>query len=344
MPDAARVTAGPPASGILAELREGLSRPQKELPPKYFYDVRGSELFEAITRLPEYYLTRTERALLERWMPAWMDALRPRSLVELGAGSAAKTRIVLDAMRAAGSAERYVPVDVSAEFLAGTAERLRAEYPGVEVVPAVADISAEFHLPRDLPRPTLHAFLGSTLGNFAPAEAVALLGHVRRAMAEGDRFLLGVDLRKEPARIEAAYNDAAGVTAEFNRNMLRVLNREAGADFDVDAYEHRAFYNRREHRIEMHLVASRPQAVTVPGVGTIRLYAGESIRTEISCKHDRASIAAMFSAAGLAVAEWETDPEGLYALVLARPVDRGRAEATPPVPLPHPDPAPPPWP
>lgn len=305
---------------MLAELREGLARPQKELPPKYFYDVRGSELFEEITRLPEYYLTRTERALLERWMPAWTAALRPRSLVELGAGSAAKTRIVLDAMRAAGEEVTYVPVDVSAEFLADTAARLRAEYPGVEVVPAVADISAEFELPAGLPAPTLHAFLGSTIGNFAPDQAVALLRRVRAAMRPSDRFLMGVDLRKDPARIEAAYNDARGVTAEFNRNMLRVLNREAGADFDVDAFEHRAFYDRDAHRIEMHLVSPDARTVTIPGVGGIGLRAGESIRTEISCKHDRESVARMFAAACLGVEAWETDPDGLYALVLGAPV------------------------
>jgi L-histidine N-alpha-methyltransferase len=304
---------------MVEEVREGLSRPQKELPSKYFYDVRGSELFEEITRLPEYYPTRTERALLERWMPEWTAALRPRALVELGAGSAAKTRVVLDAMTAHGGTE-YVPVDVSADFLADTAEALRGEYPGLEVVPAVADISAEFELPAGLPEPTLFAFLGSTIGNFAPDEAAVLLRQVRRAMRPGDRFLLGVDLRKDPARIEAAYNDARGVTAEFNRNILRVLNREAGTDFDTDAFEHRAFYDREEHRIEMHLVAGAPQTVHLPGAGEVRFAAGESVRTEISCKHDRASVDALFAASGLAVERWETDPDGLYALVLGAPV------------------------
>lgn len=307
-----------PSGPMLADLREGLSRPQKELPPKYFYDTRGSELFEEITRLPEYYLTRTERALLERWMPEWTAALRPRALVELGAGSAAKTRIVLDAMEAADRGATYVPVDVSAEFLADTAAGLRAEYPGLDVVPAVADITEDLDLP-GLPEPTLFAFLGSTVGNFAPGEAVALLRRVREAMRPGDRLLMGVDLRKDPARIEAAYNDAQGVTAEFNRNMLLVLNREAGTDFDPDAFEHRAFYNRDDHRIEMHLVASAPQTVHVPGMDPVRFAAGESVRTEISCKHDRASVEEMFSAAGLAVERWETDPDGLYALVLGSP-------------------------
>ena len=301
-------------AGVLDEVRDGLSRAQKELPPKFFYDERGSELFEAITRLPEYYLTRAEAALLGRWMPEWLDALRPASLVELGAGSAVKTRLILDAIPAA---EVYVPVDVSADFLESTARRTRDEYPRLEVRAVAADFTAAFALP-GLPHPTLHAFLGSTIGNFAPEDAVALLRATRGRMGTHDRFLMGVDLRKDPSAIEAAYNDAAGVTAEFNRNMLRVVNARTGADFDVDAYEHRAFYHRTEHRIEMHLVSSRPQTVTVPGAGRWTMDAGESIRTEISCKHDRASIGALFAAAGLRVERWEDD--GLFAIVLGAPV------------------------
>ncbi|HEX8246210.1 MAG TPA: L-histidine N(alpha)-methyltransferase [Longimicrobium sp.] len=311
-------TLSPAAAGMRAEIREGLGRAQKELPPKYFYDERGSELFEEITRLPEYYLTRTERALLQRWMPEWIGRLRPRSLVELGAGSAEKTRIVLDAIRDAVGAAAYVPVDVSAEFLEATALRLSAEYPTLNVVPVVADMTAGFALPPDLPSPTLHAFLGSTIGNFSPGEAVALLGRVRARMRPGDTFLMGVDLRKDPRVIEAAYNDAAGVTAEFNRNMLRVVNTLAGADFDPGAYDHLAFYDTTDHRIEMHLVARTPQTVTVPGAGEFTVTAGETIRTEISCKHDRASVTGMLTAARMRLAEWETDENGLYAILLAR--------------------------
>lgn len=311
-------TLSPAAAGMLAEIRDGLSRPQKELPPKYFYDERGSGLFEEITQLPEYYLTRTERALLQRWMPEWIGRLRPRSLVELGAGSAEKTRIVLDAIRDAVGSAAYVPVDVSADFLEAAALRLSAEYPTIDVVPVVADMTAGFALPPELPRPTLHAFLGSTIGNFAPDEAVALLGHVRRRMRPGDTFLMGVDLRKDPRVIEDAYNDTAGVTAEFNRNMLRVVNALAGADFDPDAYDHLAFYNTAAHRIEMHLVARAPQTVTVPGAGTFRVDAGETIRTEISCKHDRASVARMLAGAGMRLDAWETDDDGLYAILLAQ--------------------------
>lgn len=313
------VTGVVPDPAIVREVAEGLSRTPRELPPKFFYDERGSRLFEEITQLPEYYLTRTERALLERLMPAWIGALRPRALVELGAGSAEKTRIVLDAIAAASPSAVYVPVDVSAEFLDQTAERIGAAYPSLDVVPLVADITDAFALPQGLPGPTLHAFLGSTIGNFAPGAAVELLTRVRTRMAEGDRFLMGVDLRKDPSFIEAGYNDARGVTAEFNRNMLRVVNAQAGADFDVDAWEHRAFYDRQAHWIEMHLVATRGQTVTLPGHGAFRFGAGESIRTEISAKHDRGSVDAMFAAAGLEVQRWETDADGLYAITLAAP-------------------------
>jgi L-histidine Nalpha-methyltransferase len=305
---------------MVAEVAAGLAAPQKELPPKYFYDHRGSVLFEEITRLPEYYLTRAERALLQRWMPRLVPALGSRSLVELGAGSAEKSRIILDAMRAAGTAEVYVPIDVSAAFLRETAEQLRREYPGLTVTPAVADIAEELNLPRGLHSPALFAFLGSTIGNFYPPAAIRLLTRVRGAMRLGDRFLMGADLRKDVAVIEAAYNDAHGVTAAFNRNMLRVLNHELDADFDPDAFEHRAFYEPESHRIEMHLVASRAQVVHLPGIGVVRFAPGESIRTEISSKYDVPSLAALFAAAGLKLESWKTDAEHRFALVVGAPV------------------------
>jgi L-histidine N-alpha-methyltransferase len=320
----AAVRAARPARGdnarMLAEVGAGLSAPQKELPPKYFYDQRGSELFEEITRLPEYYPTRTERALLKGWMPELTAQLGTRTLVELGAGSAEKSRIILDAMRAAGTAELYVPIDVSATFLSLTAATLRREYPGLTVEPAVADISEELNLPRRMPRPALFAFLGSTIGNFYPPAAIRLLGRVRAAMAPTDRFLMGVDLRKDIARIEAAYNDSAGVTAEFNRNMLYVLNHELGANFDPLSFEHRAFYEPVAHRIEMHLVSTRAQQVTIPGLGEIRFAKGESIRTEISAKYDRASVSELFDAAGFRIEAWPTDPNTPFGLVIGAPV------------------------
>jgi L-histidine N-alpha-methyltransferase len=304
---------------MLAEVAEGLSSPQKELSPKYFYDQRGSELFEAITRLEEYYPTRTERGLLEAWMPSLIRRLGSRALIELGAGSAEKSRVILDAMHAAGSAELYVPIDVSATFLSQTAARLRREYPRLAVEPAIADISEELTIPRRVPHPALYAFLGSTIGNFYPPAAIRLLGRVRAAMEPGDRYLMGVDLRKDPARIEAAYNDAGGVTAAFNRNMLLVLNHELGSDFDPSAFDHLAFYEPVAHRIEMHLVSRRAQLVTVPGVGAIPFDAGESLRTEISCKHDRESVAQLFEAAGLEIEAWRSDPDSLFALVVGAP-------------------------
>jgi L-histidine N-alpha-methyltransferase len=305
-----------PNPRMLAEVAAGLSAPQKELPPKYFYDHRGSELFEEITRLPEYYPTRTERALLQSWMPDLIAELGTRSLVELGAGSAEKSRIILSAMRRAGSARAYVPVDVSASFLNQTAARLRREYPGLAVEPVVADIAEEFSSPSGLPAPVLYAFLGGTIGNFYPPAAIRLLGRVRAAMTRRDRFLMGVDLRKSITRIEAAYNDSQGVTAAFNRNMLLVLNHELESDFDPGAFDHRAFYEPVTHRIEMHLVSRVEQQVRVPGIGLVDFDQGESIRTEISCKHDRHSVAELFGAAGLRIEHWRPDPEVLFALVV----------------------------
>jgi L-histidine N-alpha-methyltransferase len=304
---------------MIADVSAGLARSQKELPPKYFYDARGSALFEEITRLPEYYLTRAERALLLRSARPLVGELRPRTLVELGAGSAAKTRILLDAMRATGCGEVYVPVDVSAEFLEATAGQLRAEYPGLRVTPAIADIGHELGLPNHLPRPILFAFLGSTIGNFDEPSAHELLLRLRAAMAPFDRLLLGADLRKDHAVLEAAYNDSGGVTAAFNRNVLQVLNRELGADFHPARFAHRAFYDADQHRIEMHLVSTVDQTVRIPGVGDVRFENGESIRTEISCKYDRRAIARLLRGARLGLEHWLAKA-GEFALAVAMPL------------------------
>lgn len=308
---------------MLQDVMEGLSMPQKELSPKYLYDTRGSEIFEEITRLEEYYPTRREQALLERTMPTWVGELRPRSFVELGAGSARKSRVVLDAMEAVAPGCLYVPVDVSAEFLHETAARLRAEYDGLRVEPAVADMTGPMALPDDPPEPTWYGLLGSTIGNFDESQAASILRRIARRLRETDRFLLGVDRAPGPhkttERLERAYNDEAGVTAAFNLNVLRVLNRELGADFDLGAYEHRAFYDPGEARIEIHLVARSDQEVTIPGGGAIRLGAGESIRTELSHKYDRSRVDRMFAAAGMTVDRWAEDDDGYFALVLGRP-------------------------
>jgi L-histidine N-alpha-methyltransferase len=253
-------------------------------------------------------------------MPSLIPELGTRALVELGAGSAEKSRIIISAMQAAGTANRYVPIDVSASFLNQAAAQLRREYPGLSVEPVVADIVEDFERPRGLTHPALYAFLGGTIGNFYPPAAIRLLSRVRHAMEGDDRFLLGVDLRKDVSRIEAAYNDAQGVTAEFNRNMLLVLNHELGANFDPAVFEHRAFYERANHRIEMHLVSTLEHEVRIPGIGLVPFAAGESIRTEISCKHDRASVAELFLAAGLRIETWRPDPEALFALVVGAAV------------------------
>ena len=303
---------------MVDEIRAGLSCSPKEVSPKYFYDHRGSELFERITELPEYYPTRTEREILEAWMPERIPGLNVRALVELGAGSGEKTRVILDSMLAAHSPIVYVPIDVSAEYLKASAGRLRVEYPGLKVLPTVADLADPIVLPRGLLGPHLFAFLGSTIGNFRPKKATALLRRIHAAMDRDDFFLLGVDLRKDVAVLEAAYNDAEGVTAEFNRNMLRVLNRMLGADFDLDAFRHRAVYNADAHRIEMYLVSTRDQNVTIPGIGVVRFRLDEPLRTEISCKHDRESIASLFAAADLRLAEWKTDANEWFALALAQ--------------------------
>ena len=305
-----------PNPRMLFEVAAGLSAPRKELPPKYFYDHRGSELFEEITRLPEYYQTRTERAILEAWMPELIPELGTRALVELGAGSAEKSRIIITAMRAAGTADLYVPIDVSASFLDQTAAQLRRDYPGLTIEPAVADIAEGFERPRGLPHPAMYAFLGGTIGNFYPPAAIRLLSRVRAAMTSEDRLLLGVDLRKDAGRIERAYNDSQGVTAAFNRNMLLVVNHELGANFDAAAFEHRAFYEPINHRIEMHLVSTFEHEVRIPGIGLVPFAAGESILTEISCKHDRHSVAELFESAGLHIQIWRPDPQGLFALVV----------------------------
>jgi L-histidine Nalpha-methyltransferase len=315
---------------MLAEVRAGLidgaAAGQRTLPPKYFYDHHGSELFEEITRLPEYYLTRTERALLHARVPAWVEAIRPRALVELGAGSAEKTRTILDAMQRAAPAVTYMPVDVSVAFLDETAARLRLQYPRIEIEPVVADFVAGERLPLAAPHPILTAFLGSTIGNLEDAEAIRVLSSLRMDMEAGDQLLLGADLVKDRTIIEAAYNDRRGVTAAFNRNMLVVLNHELGANFGAQAFAHRAFFDETAGRIEMHLVAMSEQHVSIPGVGRIVIPAGESIRTEISNKYTRERLVHILDSAGLGLTSWETDDAGGYALLLASPLQLARRE------------------
>lgn len=304
---------------LLSEIGAGLARRPRELPPRFFYDERGSRLFERITRQPEYYLTRTERTLLHGAATRWVRSMEPRSLVELGAGNADKTRTILDAMTAIHADAVYVPIDVSAAFLEESARRLRDSYPRLQVEPLVADITRPLQLERTLPGPVLAAFLGSTLGNFDDGAARALLAGLRSLLHAGDRLLLGADLRKDRATLEAAYNDAEGVTAEFNLNMLRVLNLTLGANFDPTAFRHVARWNPEKGRVEMLLVSVRLQAVHIPGLPAIHLEAGEEIRTEISSKYDRPRLERILSAAGFDMEQWATDAEQRYAVLLAAP-------------------------
>jgi L-histidine N-alpha-methyltransferase len=307
------------ARQVLADVRDGLSRTPRELPAKYFYDERGSELFEDITRLDEYYLTRAEREILLACAGDIARSTGAATLIELGAGSAAKTRILLAAMQSVVGAVTYVPVDVSEEFLDQTRAALERENPALRVLPLVADISVSLELPQTPAGPRLFAFLGSTIGNFDWPGAVGLLRRVRAQMRSEDRLLLGTDLRKDRATLEAAYNDAAGVTAEFNKNILRVMNAELGADFDPDRFAHHAPYNDEHHRIEMHLHSIGDQVVHMPGLPAIELRDGESIRTELSHKYDRDAVDVLAEAARLRIAEWFTDGERRFALSMLAP-------------------------
>ena len=304
---------------MLEDVRAGLCRPgQKELPPTYFYDERGSRLFDEITRLPEYYATRAEHALLEERAAEIIQLTAARALAELGAGTATKSRTLLRALTALGPAQ-YLPLDVDGETLAATATALREEFPALEVIPVVADMREDVAV-HGTRHPLLYAFLGSTIGNFEPLAARGLLQRIRATLRPTDRLLLGVDLIKDASVLHAAYNDTRGVTAEFNQNVLRVLNRELDADFDVDRFDHRALYEAGASRIEMHLVSQCDQRIRVPGVGDIHIAQGESIRTEISAKFDRHSTAAMLQTAGFRMTEWMTSAGAQVALAIAEPV------------------------
>jgi L-histidine Nalpha-methyltransferase len=300
------------------DVLDGLTRPFKELPPKHFYDARGSELFERICELPEYYPTRAERGILRAQADAIIAATGAGELVELGSGSAEKATILLDAMERAGTLERYIPFDVSASAVEEASEQLIERYEGLSVEGVIGDF--ERHLGRIPPSgsvPRLVALLGGTIGNFPPGTRRTLLQSVGGLLGPRDRLLLGTDLVKDLAVIEAAYNDSAGVTAEFNRNVLHVLNRELGADFVPEAFEHVAFFDRRHEWIEMRLRASRACTVWIADLDLrVDFAAGEDLRTEISCKFTRPRVEADFDAAGLALDGWYTDADQWFALSL----------------------------
>lgn len=305
-------------ASLATDARHGLALDQKELPPKYFYDERGSLLFEAICELPEYYQTRTERSILEHYAGELVARYQPGALVEFGSGSSAKTRILLDAMSASGSLRRYVPIDISREILLRAAEDIVREYPELLVDAVIADFNEPLGL-EAVDERALIIFLGGTIGNFRRPDAVAFLRGVASSMRPGDLFLLGIDLVKEPAIINPAYNDAAGVTAEFNLNVLHVLNRELDAAFDVDAFAHYAFFNPTESQIEMHAVSLRDQSVRIEALDmAVQFARGETILTEISRKFTHAAARSMLFEAGLEPVETRTDPAGLFSLCLAQ--------------------------
>jgi L-histidine N-alpha-methyltransferase len=312
----------PPSSyleRLRADVRAGLTAAPRSLPPKYFYDKLGSELFDQITRLPEYYPTRTERSILDACAPEIAALSRAETLIELGSGTSEKTRLLLDALSAGGTLRNFVPFDVDAAVLKHASEAVAADYPSVDVHAVVGDF--EHHLgllPRNGRR--LIAFLGSTIGNFEPSERAEFLTAVRATLAPGDSFLLGTDLVKDQSRLIAAYNDAAGVTAAFNRNVLAVINRELGADFDLTAFDHVALWDPDQEWIEMRLRSTRAQAVHIPPLDLdVSFAAGEEIRTEISAKFRREGVLRELARAGMRVVRWWTDPGEDFALSLSIP-------------------------
>jgi L-histidine N-alpha-methyltransferase len=301
------------------DARAGLMASPKTLPPKWLYDENGSELFEKITQLDEYYPTRAERSILVAVADEIAAATGASTLVELGAGAADKTRLLLDALRAAGTLRSFVPVDVSETALIEAAHRVLADYPGLSIRAVVSDFEEHLGLP-DPTGPRLVAFLGGTIGNLLPGQRAAFLASVRARLGPGDAFLLGTDLVKDPGVLHAAYDDAAGVTAAFNKNVLAVLNARLGANFDLSSFEHVALWDPVQEWIEMRLRSDERQIVTLPGIGlTVPFAEGEEMRTEVSAKFRPGGVAAELSAAGFTMQHWWTDTGAQFGLSLSVP-------------------------
>jgi L-histidine Nalpha-methyltransferase len=307
------------ADSLRADARAGLTATPKSLPPKWFYDANGSALFEKITELPEYYPTRAERSILASRAAGIASVTRAATLAELGSGSSEKTRLLLSGLRAEGTLRCYVPVDVSEPALVVAADALTADYPGLDVRAVLSDFEEHLGLPSpgEAPGPRLLAFLGSTIGNLLPAQRASFFARIRAELVPGDFFLLGTDLVKDPAVLVAAYDDSAGVTAEFNKNVLAVLNASLGADFDLDAFEHVAGWDAEAEWIEMRLRSVADQTVQVPALDLrVDFAAGEEMRTEVSAKFRRDGVTAELAAAGLELVSWWTDPAAQFALSL----------------------------
>ena len=305
------------------DVLDGLTKPFKELPPKHFYDARGSELFEQITEQPEYYPTRTELAILRDSAAEIVARTGAGELVELGAGASDKARLLLDAMRETVPTHprRYIPLDVSRSVVEDAARTLSEDYEDLQVHGVVGDFERHLeHVPDAAGVPRIVALLGGTIGNFPPGTRRNVLGKIATLLGPGDRLLLGTDLVKDPHVIEAAYNDAAGITAEFNRNLLYVLNRELDGDFQPESFQHVAFYDRRNEWVEMRLRATRASSVYIADLDLrVEFAAGEELRTEISAKFTRAHVEADLEASGLELERWFTDDEELFAVTMARP-------------------------
>jgi L-histidine N-alpha-methyltransferase len=312
------------AEELRTDARAGLTASPKQLPPKWFYDARGSALFEEITRLPEYYLTRAERAVLTDQSDKIARITEAKTLIELGSGSSEKTRLLLDALQAHGTLGRFVPLDVSEPALRDAVAALSTDYRGLDVRGVVGDFTRHLaHLPAVSAR--LVAFLGGTVGNLLPEQRRSFLAHLRGALEPGEWLLLGADLVKDPAVLVRAYDDAAGVTAEFNRNVLHLLNRELCADFDPDAFDHVALWDSDNEWIEMRLRARTAMQVRLRRLDlNVRFAAGEELRTEVSAKFRRAGIERELARAGFAVRHWWTDRDRLFSVSLAQAMHRGR--------------------
>lgn len=303
---------------LRADVRAGLTDDEKWLSPKWFYDAAGSELFERITELPEYYQTRAEQEILRRRSVEIAEVTGVRTLVELGSGSSEKTRLLLDAMRKYDRLDQFMPLDVSESALRAAVRAITVDYPELRVRGVVGDFTRVLPPLPDV-HPRMVAFLGGTLGNLLPAERAEFFAMVRDALDAGEWLLLGADLVKQPQRLERAYDDAAGVTAEFNRNVLHVLNREVGADFVPEWFDHVALWNAEREWIEMRLRASRPMHVTVRDLGLeVDFAEGEEIRTEVSAKFRRERVGAELDTAGFTLHDWWLDPNEDFALFLAR--------------------------
>jgi len=318
--DQARVHPDWYLEALRADVRSGLTGVPKTLPPKYFYDERGSELFDQITRLPEYYLTRAEASILEQRSAEIAELSQCQSLVELGSGTSAKTRLLLRALLDSGTLREFIPFDVDPTVLADASKALAAEYPHLRIRPFVGDFEQDLAaIPASGRR--MIAFLGSTIGNLDPAARASFLKQVGAALGPGDTFLLGTDLVKEPARLLRAYDDAAGVTAEFNRNVLRVVNRDLHADFAVEEFQHVATWDAVNEWIEMRLRPASEQQVSISDLGlTVSFVAGEGLRTEISAKFRPDKLEAELTAAGLRTIRFWTDRDSDFGLTLATPI------------------------